>query len=137
MIGCSSEINFGMPSLSGRRLTVYDIVTKLSVEESVDEAISDYDISLDDIKDALQYCMTTRCKYDGSRKHYCDGCILRTLEEGNNFHPENFREILIEGRVFTVSLDGKIVFTGTLDEFQKSEIGQETWKLAEEQFKRL
>jgi uncharacterized protein (DUF433 family) len=46
MVKCNSEINFGQPALVGRRLTVFNIVTKLYYEESLKDAIGDYEISL-------------------------------------------------------------------------------------------
>ena len=51
MIKCSTNINFGQPSLKGRRLSVYDIVTKIYYEDKIEVALSEYEISLQDVEE--------------------------------------------------------------------------------------
>ncbi|MGN6293155.1 MAG: DUF433 domain-containing protein [Chitinophagaceae bacterium] len=132
MIECNPEINFGMPALKGRRLTVYDIVTKLYYEESIEIAINDYEISMRDAKEALLYCMNLRCKKDKNRVHFCDGCILRTFEEGSDFDRDNYIEARVDGEMITISRDESIFFAGSLEELEDSEFGKVTWLIAEE-----
>lgn len=137
MIECNPEINFGMPALKGRRLTVYDIVTKLYYEESVEIAIDDYEISMSDAEEALAYCMNLRCKKDENRVNFCDGCILRTIDEGWDFDRENYVEIKDGSEVITVSKDGLVLFAGSLQELEDSEFGKVTWLIAEELHKNI
>jgi len=132
MIGCNPNINFGMPSLQGRRLTVYDIVTKLYYEQTLKLALEDYDISLKDAKDALHYCMNLKCKSDRNRVQYCDGCILRTFEEGWKLKREEFIEIKKENNIIVASKDKTILFAGSFQELEDSEFGKVTWLIAEE-----
>ena len=137
MIECNPAINFGMPALKGRRLTVYDIVTKLYYEESIELAINDYEILLDDAKDALVYCMNLRCKEDKNREQFCDGCILRTIDEGWGFNRNDYNEIKIGNQMFTVSKDGLVFFSGTLQELEDSEYGKVTWLIAEGLYQKI
>lgn len=132
MIKCNSEINFGQPALVGRRLTVFNIVTKLYYEESLKEAISDYEISLQDAKDAVYYCMHRKCKEDEDLKYYCDGCILRTIQQGWKFNKDEYKEVQYGEDNYTLSKDGKSIFFGTLKELEDSEFGMVTWLIAEE-----
>lgn len=121
-----------MPSLKGRRLTVYDIVTKLYFEPTILNAIDDYEINLADANDALEYCLHLQCKNEQGRLHYCDGCILRTIEEGVSFNESSYLEVELDGEILTVSIDGSGFFAGTLKELEDSEFGRVTWLIAEE-----
>lgn len=132
MIECNVEINFGQPALRGRRLTVYDIVTKIYYEDSIRMALSDYEISLTDAKDAVNYCMHLKCKQDKDLLHFCDGCLLRTLAEGWNFKKDDYLEVKINDKTIVVSKDSEIYFFGTLQEYENSEFGKVTWLIAEE-----
>ena len=132
MIECNPEINFGMPALKGRRLTVYDIITKIYYEESPLIALEDYSISLQDAKDAVDYCMNLKCKEDKELIQFCDGCILRTIDEGWTFSKQDYTETEVNSQRFIISKDGKTVFLGSLKEFEDSEFGKVTWLLAEE-----
>ena len=132
MIECNPDINFGMPALKGRRLTVFNIVTKVYYEESLERVFLDYEISLKDVKDALNYCSSLQCKNDKNRVHYCEGCVLRSIEEGFSFDKENYIEI-DEGDIRVVkSKENKIYFLGSLQEFEDNEFGMVTWLIAEE-----
>lgn len=137
MIGCDPAINFGQPALIGRRLTVYNIVTKLYYEDTVKDVLNDYEISLQDAKDAVDYCMSLKCKQDEDLVNFCDGCILRTIQEGWNFKKEDYMEIESDGVKFVMSKDGKVFFAGTLSELEDSEFGKVTWLIAEEVNKKI
>ena len=132
MIECNPQINFGMPALKGRRLTVYNIVTKIYYEESVRVALEDYEISVHDALEAVNYCSNLVCKNDKSLIQFCDGCILRTIDEGWKFDKENYVEEEINGQRLVFSKDGKTIFIGSLKEFEDSEFGSVTWLIAEE-----
>ena len=132
MIECNPNINFGMPALKGRRLTVYDIVTMIYYEESLDAALMEYRISLEDAQDAVSYCMNTKCKEDQNLVQFCDGCILRTIAEGWTFNKQDYTETEINSQKYVISKDGETVFIGSLKELENSEFGKVTWLLAEE-----
>jgi len=137
MIKCDPDINFGQPALKGRRLTVYDIVTKIYYEDGVKASIDDYEISLKDAKDAVNYCMNLKCKKDRDLLHYCDGCILRTIAEGLNFKKDDYIKFEKNNQQIVVSKNNKVFFAGSLDELENSEFGKVTWLMAEDISKRL
>ncbi len=132
MIECNPAINFGMPALKGRRLTVYDIVTKLYFEESIAVAIDDYSITIEDAKDAIAYCRSLKCKEDKDLIQFCDGCLLRTMADGWTFNKENYVQLEENGQKITVFKDGKVYFIGSIQEFEEDEFGKTTWLIAEE-----
>ena len=132
MIKCNPSINFGQPALVGRRLTVYDIVTKFYYEANVDIVLEDYQIGIDDGFAAVDYCKNLRCREDKELIHYCDGCVLRTIAEGWNFKSTDYLEVVKNGQSFVFSMDEKEIFAGTLKEFEDSEFGKVTWLIAEE-----
>src|SRR5438552_1214792 len=108
MIECNPQINFGMPALKGRRLTVYNIVTKLYYEGSVAEVLSDYSITMEDAKEALDYCINLKCKEDPNLVHFCEGCLLRTFDEGWDFKKTDYVETEIDNQKIVISKDKKI-----------------------------
>lgn len=132
MIECNEKINFGMPALRGRRLTVYNIVTKLYYEDNLEITLSDYEISLQDVKDAVNYCINLKCKGDKLRLHFCDGCLLRTIEEGFSFNKDDYIEDEMGDQKFVKSKDGETFFLGSLQEFEDQEFGKVAWLIAEE-----
>ena len=129
LIGCVKNISFGMPTLRGRRLTVYDIVSKLYYEDTIDEAIEDYDISLLEAGAAVKYCMNFECQQDINRINFCDGCILRMIDENVKFNKEDYDQI---DEQLTVSKDGSFVFLGKIDELEEDRFGKPGWALATE-----
>ncbi len=136
MIECNPKIVFGQPALKGRRLTVYDIVTKLYYENDIKITVEDYEISMKEIEEALDFCMNLKCKEEKKRVHYCDGCVLRSISEGWSFEKNDFYEISINGQIMTLSKDGKTSFLGSISEFENSEFGKITWAIAEHLYKK-
>ena len=132
LIECNKNKSFGQPSLIGRRLTVYDIVTKIYYESHIEIALDDYDITLEEAKAATNYCKTLTCQKDKDRIHFCDGCILRTLDEGWNFSKNNYQEIKCNksNETITISKDGNEIFLGNIQEIEDSEFGKVGWLLA-------
>lgn len=85
MIECNEAINFGMPALKGRRLTVFDIVTMVYYSPTVQDALEDYEIDWQDAMDATDYCMRLRCQSDEGRIQYCDGCLIYQQTEAERY----------------------------------------------------
>lgn len=130
MIGCNSNINFGMPTLLGTRLTVLNIVSRLYFEKNTKRVLEDLGITKEDLKDALTYCSKLVCREDSGLVHYCDGCVLRTFSEGWKFDKNAFVELEIDGKIFTFSKDELIIYSGTIEEFENSEFGVIAWVYA-------
>lgn len=136
MIECKEEINFGMPALRGRRLTVFDIVTMVYYSPTVQDALEDYEITWQDAMDATEYCMNLKCQQDRSRGNYCDGCLLRTLDEGWHFDRTNFIEYKGNENI-VISKEKDIMFAGSLQELEDNEFGRVTWLNAIDVYKKL
>lgn len=130
MIECNEAINFGMPAIKGRRLTVFDIVTMVYYSPTVQDALEDYEIDWQDAMDATDYCMRLRCQSDEGRIQYCDGCLLRTVDEGWSFNREDYSEFR-DGDV-VITHGNNTVFMGSIQELEDSEFGKLTWLSAVE-----
>jgi uncharacterized protein (DUF433 family) len=127
LIVCNRHVGFGMPILNGRRLTVYNIVSKIYLEETLEFALSDYEISLAEAKAAIDYCEKLHCQQQPDRLHYCDGCILRTIEEGWDFNKDDYKQI---NPNFTTSHDGQFIFLGSLNQLEEESYGKPGWAIA-------
>jgi len=72
---------WGQPRLEGRRLAVGDIVSQVDINDSIFQASEDYEISLQQIRQALLYCKTLQCVKDSPVK-FCHNCTLRVQQDG-------------------------------------------------------
>lgn len=136
MIECNNNRNFGQPALRGRRLTVYDIVTKVLIEPTLNHAIEDYEINERDAQDAINYCRKLQCKTDKNLERFCHGCILRTLSDGPGFDRNDYLQVKLEDQSVVISKDKEVIFLGTLEELEESELGILTWIIAEKLFQK-
>jgi len=123
-----------MPSLKGRRLTVYNIVSKLYIENTIEEAIDDFQISLSEAKAALVYCKNLNCQTDTDRIQYCDGCILRTIEEGWSFDKGGY--VQTENQI-TISKNDPMFFLGNINQLEDEKFGKPGWVIANELYSLL
>ena len=83
----TNDVLWGQPRLEGRRLAVGDIVSQVSVEESISVAAQDYEMSIQQVRQALSYCSTLQCVKDQVIK-YCHNCTLRVQQDGECFGEE-------------------------------------------------
>ncbi len=77
----TEETLWGQPRLEGRRLAVGDIVSHVDVFNSAVEAAKDYEITLQQTRQALHYCRTLQCVKDNPIK-FCHNCTLRVQQDG-------------------------------------------------------
>ena len=134
----NEHISSGAPTIQGRRLTVMNVVSKIYYEESLEAALEDYEITLDQARDAIDYCSSLKCQEDPKLIKFCSGCILRTLQEKWEFDKGNYREFHYElsNDIITVSKDGNELFLGTKQELEDNSFGEAGWLLADEDKKR-
>lgn len=79
-IVCTHDCLWGQPRLEGRRLAVGDIVSLIDVyHEDIGVTMKDYELSLQQIRQALHYCKLLECKNDKPEK-FCHNCILRVTQ---------------------------------------------------------
>jgi uncharacterized protein (DUF433 family) len=81
LIICKKEICAGNPCIKGRRLTVYNIVVKVYLEDNIDLIYEDYELSNEEVKQAINYCSNLECINDSTLISFCDGCILGESDE--------------------------------------------------------
>lgn len=131
-------ISSGAPTIRGRRLTVYNVVTKIFYEDSLELALEDYEITFDEAKDAVNYCSTLKCQEEPELVKFCSNCVLRTLQDEWEFDKENYREIYDKNSnsTITISKDGNEIFIGTLQELEDDSFGKAGWLFAREDKKK-
>jgi uncharacterized protein (DUF433 family) len=73
-------IGFGQPRLDGRRLSVGDIISILYHDGNTDEVRDDFELSDQQVFEALVYCFTGQCLKD-KPENYCHNCTHRALQD--------------------------------------------------------
>ena len=116
-----------MPTLKGRRLTVYDIVTKLSYEPTIKQALEDYEINEKEAKAAVNYCMNLCCKSDNDRLNFCNGCTLNAEQDNTEFDENKYEEIAYN---LTVTKDSSFIYLGSLEDLKNENKGKPGWLIA-------
>jgi uncharacterized protein (DUF433 family) len=105
-IVCTPDCLRGQPRLEGRRLAVGDIVSLVDVyHEDIGVTMKDYELSLQQIRQALHYCKLQECKSDNPEK-FCHNCILRieqineTIDESDPEQPNWIRAARLFEKIF-------------------------------------
>nr|GFC36068.1 hypothetical protein [Tanacetum cinerariifolium] len=118
MVVCTAHTLGGSPRLAGRRLAVGDIISSLSIYEEVIEVMQEYELSLEQVRQALQYCAGQYCLVD-KPVVFCHNCSLRSKQE-KALDIADLEEI--DGKIV-----GKgIVFFGTMEELLIEWQGQDS-----------
>jgi uncharacterized protein (DUF433 family) len=87
-IVCTSDTLWGQPRLDGRRLAVGDIVSLLDQYETLSIFQNDFELSLQQVRQALHYCKDLYCQKDQPEK-YCHNCSLRVKQDGSDLDEED------------------------------------------------
>jgi len=130
-IVCTPLVCAGAPRLRETRLNVYNIISRVSMDGTAQEMLSDYPyISIEDSRAAIDYCMPRTCERD-QPQHYCDGCVLRTKYDGITF--EEFLGLEAPVQTTDSAVDrnrGGLTFLGSMDELRKHWEGEPGWEKA-------
>jgi uncharacterized protein (DUF433 family) len=109
-IVCTHDCLWGQPRLEGRRLAVGDIVSLVDVyHEEIGVTMKDYELSLQQIRQALHYCKLQECKNDNPEK-FCHNCTLRieqfneTIDEDDPEQPNWERAAKLFEKYFKMDL---------------------------------
>jgi len=135
-----------MPSLIGRRLTVFNVVTQIR-GDGLTQAMETYEISIEQAKAALNYCSKLKCQIASEKFNFCDGCKLSIQRDHKNdlqFDESKYLEILRpNGTTYVISKDDDLFkpnhishFEGSLQELKEEIEGTETWILATDLLKK-
>ena len=80
-IGGRAGFSSGAPTLVGRRLTVANIVSIAYMTEDLDSDLFAYELELEDVVAARDYCSARRCLTDATIQKFCANCLLREVQE--------------------------------------------------------
>jgi uncharacterized protein (DUF433 family) len=88
-IVCTPDVLWGQPRLEGRRLAVGDIVSLVNVySESLPFTLKDFELTMQQVRQALSYCKNLQCKHDNPEK-YCHHCLFRVYQTGEAVDTED------------------------------------------------
>lgn len=76
-IECDYQICKGSPRIGGTRITVYNIISRIYLENDIEIACEDLRITIEEAEKAILYCESLCCINDKSLINFCSGCILR------------------------------------------------------------
>lgn len=77
----TDDISWGQPRLDGRRLVVGDIISLAWINNSPYTFIDEYELSIQQVKQAIYYCRSMQCVSDKVSR-FCYNCTLRVKQEG-------------------------------------------------------
>ncbi|MEL6559482.1 MAG: hypothetical protein AAFQ94_14930 [Bacteroidota bacterium] len=121
----------GSPRVAGRRLTVYDVVAGLGTygidQDYWNDYVNDFDITVEQAKQSLEYCRTQQCEVD-KPKYFCHRCRLRTIQDGDEIPQDEIEEFDI--KCFNKSENSRFYLNSENEELTE-EYGIETWRFAE------
>jgi len=123
-IVCTGNTLAGSPRVDGRRLAVGDVVS--IVNDSLDHAIGIHKLSLDQIKQALDYCATLQCKEDAPLV-FCHNCSLSGNQQ-SKLDTSSLEEIT-EGDSVFVKGENFIAF-GLIQDLLDDWNGYDWWTIA-------
>jgi uncharacterized protein (DUF433 family) len=88
-IVCTHDTLWGQPRLERRRLAVGDIVSLVDTyHEDINVILADFELSLQQVRQALHYCKTLECKNDNPEK-FCHNCLLRVEQFNETIDKED------------------------------------------------
>lgn len=126
----NKDRGFGQPVLKGGRLFVFSIISYASYPGgSIENFLRDFDVSMDELKSAVDYCKNTECKnIQLPSDQYCDGCILRSIHEGWTLVKSDYKE---RTGIFYSDARERTYLRST-DELDEWECGRSGWMMARE-----
>lgn len=121
-IVCTAHTLGGSPRVDRRRLSVGDVISSLSDYGGMAGVMQDYELSQEQVQQALQYCASQHCLVDKPIL-FCHNCSLRSKQEGTL---DIFELEEIDGRV----VGNGLVFFGTMEELLAEWQGLDRWVIA-------
>ncbi len=114
----------GSPTIKGRRLSVYNLISGLYDSDNLVTCLKDFEINLETVCQAIDYCSKLKCT-DKPDLDFCEGCQLFSLVENDNSkNIEEFKNHLV--------IDEGEYFIGSVEEYKESIYGRKGWKMARE-----
>lgn len=127
----TKDVLFGMPRIDGRRISVYNIVSSLWNNKNIDEYSEIFEISKNEIFNALVYCKNLECQKNNVIQ-YCEGCVLNTINSEKA--KINYKEL--DNGVF-IDNDNNIFFADNISQIENEDFGFSGWYRAEQLFEEI
>ena len=127
-IVCTELTLWGSPRVDGRRLAVGDVVSIVKDYGALSEVLADYELSISEVSQALQYCSSLRCKIDQPLV-FCHNCSLRRQQEGP-LDTSELEEITATDSVFVKGED--FIALCSMEELLDDWSGYDWWAIATE-----
>jgi uncharacterized protein (DUF433 family) len=134
MITRNPHLLNGQPIIQGRRLSVFNVVYGIYLD-GLKNYIEDHELSEIEAKHALEYCKELVCQKMINGENFCDGCILRSIQNGSQLSKDKLNEITSNGSKFTI-VDKNRIFFGSVEDYENALFGQVGWGIAEYNFKK-
>ncbi len=78
---------WGQARIKGRRLAIGDVISSPYLADDLNEILNDFELSLEQVKQAVQYCKIQQCKLDKAIQ-FCHNCTLRVEQENATIEEE-------------------------------------------------
>lgn len=126
-INIVQNIAAGAPTIVGRRLNIYDIISSIELEEDISDYMEGYELSFYQVRDAINYCRSLQCIHD-KPYNYCAGCILRSTSINTEIIPFP-KQIIVEENYLMFVYDNSDI-RKSITEVDTEEIGRAGWGIA-------
>lgn len=127
-IVCTEDTMFGSPRIIGRRLAVGDIVCSINNYGNIHEVVVEYELTIFEIKQSLEYCSSLQCKSD-KPKVFCHNCTLRRQQDGP-LDTTNLNETILDDENLVEGNNS--IYLGSLSNKLEDWNGRTWWKTATE-----
>jgi uncharacterized protein (DUF433 family) len=125
-IVCTPDTLLGSPRIQGRRISVGDVVCSVESCSELEENLFDFDVTYDQIFQALFYCSTLQCKKDNPEV-FCHNCSLRRDKDGpldiSDLHEFNHGDN-------SYVKSANVIFIGSLAQLLEDWKGKDMWSIA-------
>ena len=113
----------GSPTIIGRRLTVFDVISGIFYSESISSWLNEFELDRESAEQAIRYCSKLEC-INKPTFDFCEGCQLYSLVENKNF--DEFRNTIIESKGHLI-IDNNEIYIGCVEDYKNSKYGQKGW----------
>lgn len=90
-IECKRDYCSGCPRIKNTRITVYNIITRIYLENDLNIACEELRIVQEQARQAIDYCKILKCINDKNLINYCSGCFLGEINENKSTILDNFK----------------------------------------------
>lgn len=119
----TKDVLMGAPRIEGTRISVYDIVSSLWHDRDIEQYSNDFEITQEEIKDAIVYCKNLKCQKNNVTK-FCNGCILNSINEKEIIYNQIYDDLFVnQGDNFFIA--------ESISDLENEEFGFAGWYRAE------